>query len=197
MARLIQALFIPSIGACLWLMTAQHLGAQQPFGLPDDPIRIDDLGLQTRLPSALDLIGPDLGPAGRSRALLTQALQCWIDGRTDCAGADLNDPRVRAIRQFLTHGPMDRDAGISVEFPDATRIQVRLIRVSDLGPNDWSRSVYTLAVLPQTAQAPGLAAVPSRPADFTGFSYDGPPAIQEALQRLRQRLLSVAAESSH
>jgi len=197
MARSIQALFVPPLGVWLLFVAAQGAAAQQPAALPDEPIRIADLGLETSVRSAIDLVGPENGSAGRGRAALVQRLRCWIDGREDCVVGDLNDSRIRAIRRFLVSGPRDRDGTVSVGFPDATRIQVRLNRVSDPDPSDWSRSVYTLAVLPQTAQAPGLAAVPSRPADFAGFSYDGPPAIRDALQRLHQRLLSDAPESSH
>jgi len=197
MARPIKAFFVRSIGVWLLFIAAQHVAAKPPMLVPTEPIQVTDLGIENVVRSAIDLIGPENGPAGRGRAALVQRLQCWIDGRGDCAVADLNDPRVRAIRRFLTHGPMDRDAAIRVEFSDETRIHVRLTRVSDPDPSDWSHSVYTLAVLPETAQAPGLAAVPSRPADFAGFSYDGPPAIRDALQRLHQRLLSDAPESSH
>jgi len=157
MARLIKTLFVPYVGSWLLLLSAQQLAAQQSVDVPGDTIRITDLGLADRMPSAVDLIGPEDGPAGRNRVALAQRLQCWIDGVESCAVADRNDPRVRAIRRFLATGPVDRDGEVIVHFPDQTRVDVRLARVPDTDPNDWDQPVYEPVVLQDTVQGTGLA----------------------------------------
>jgi len=150
--RIVAALFI---GSWLFIAVHQESSAQKPVRLPDDPIWIADLGLENQVPSAIDLVGPAHGPAGRNRAALVHRLQCWIDGMESCSVADRNDPRVRAIRRFVTRGALDRGGVVIVHFPDRTRIEVRLKRVSDLGPDDWGQRVYELVVLPDTARALG------------------------------------------
>ncbi len=162
--------------------------AQQSLDRPDDPVRIADLGLEDKIPSAIDLVGPEDGPAGRNRAALIRRMQCWIDGSGGCPVADVNDPRVRALRRFLTGGAVDRDGLLSVHFPDETRIEVRLTRATDLEPNDWDKRVYRTIALPDTVSVPGLSDVPSRPGHFESFDYDGASAIRAALERLKQRL---------
>ncbi|MDZ7791536.1 MAG: hypothetical protein U5L08_13790 [Xanthomonadales bacterium] len=150
--RIVTALFIGS-----WLLIAAHQesSAQRPVRLPDDPIWIADFGLESQIPSATDLVGPENGPAGQNRAALVHRFQCWIDGMESCSVADRNDPRVRAIRRFVTQGALDRGGAVIVHFPDRTRIEVKLKRVPDLGPDDWGQRVYELVVLPDTARALG------------------------------------------
>ena len=157
MARLIKTLFVPYIGSWLFLLSAQQLAAQQSFEVPIESIRIADLGLEDRVPSAVDLVGPEDGPAGSNRAALVQRLQCWIDGVEGCAVADPNDPRVQAIRRFLATGPTDRHGTLVVDFPDQTRVDVRLARIATPDPNEWDQAVYEPVVLPDTVQGPGLA----------------------------------------
>lgn len=182
MVRSIKAVFVLSV--TLWFSIA---AAQQPVQLPDEPIRIADLGLEEQVPSALDLVGPDAGSAGEHRAILVHRIQCWIDGIESCSSADLNDPRVREIRRFIALGPDDRDGAVIVQFPDNTRIEIRLNRVADLNPNDWDQAVYQPVILPDTARVPGLPAIPSRPDHFDSLAYEGAPAIRAAIERLRQR----------
>jgi len=158
MARLIKTLFVPCIGSWLFLLAAQQLAAQQRAEMPGDAIPaipIADLGLGDQLPSAAELVGPEDGSAGRNRTALVHRLKCWVDAVESCTFADLNDSRVRAIRRFLATGAMDRDAAIVVDFPDQTRVDVRLARVSVPDPNDWHRRVYELVVLQDTVRAPG------------------------------------------
>lgn len=187
MARLTKTLLVLFVGAWFPLLGAEQSDKQAPVGLSDDPIRIADLGLENEIPSAIDLVGPEDGSAGRNRTALLRRMQCWIDGVESCSVADLNDPRVRAMRRFLGQRAAGRDGAISVHFPDGTRIMVRLARLSDLDPNDWDQRVYKTVVLPRTVQAPGLPAVPSRPGHFDNFAYEGKPAIHDALERLQQR----------
>lgn len=188
MFRLIKALFVLSTGSWFSLASVPQLAAQQSIELPGETIRIVDFGLERRIPSAIDLVGPETGSAGRYRDALVRALQCWIDGVEGCAAADRNDPRVRAIRRFLAQDDGARAGAITVEFPDRTRIQVRVQRLTDLGPDDWDRRAYASEVLTGTVRAPGLAAVPTRPGQFEGFAYEGSPEIEAALMRLKQRL---------
>ena len=150
--RIITALFI---GSWLFIAVHQESSAQKPVRLPEDPIRIADFGLENQISSAIDLVGPAHGPADRNRAALVHRLQCWIDGMESCSVADRNDPRVRAIRRFVTRGALDRGGAVLIHFPDRTRIEVRLKRVSDLGPDDWGQRVYELVVLPDTARPLG------------------------------------------
>lgn len=157
MARLIKTLFVPYIGSWLLLLSAQQLAAQQSLEAPIDSIRIADLGLEDRVPSAVDLVGPEDGPAGAKRTALVERLQCWIDGVEGCAVDDPNDPRVRAIRRFLATGPADRHGEVIVHFPDQTRVDVRLARAPATEPNDWDQPVYEPVVLQDTVQRPGLA----------------------------------------
>lgn len=143
-----------AFGVCL--AASGPSAAKQPVDIGGDgAIRIGDLGLEARIPSATDLIGPDEGQAGRNRAALVRGLECWIDGVESCSVEHRNDPRVRAIRRFLTTGPADRDGSIVIHFPDQTRIEVRVARVEDLGPDDWDRRVYEVIVLPDSIQRPG------------------------------------------
>ncbi|MEE4304117.1 MAG: hypothetical protein V2J19_08160 [Wenzhouxiangella sp.] len=154
MARSFTPLFIVAI-----LSSLSHVGAvqgsdEQAFRVPEESIGIDDLGLESQLPSALELVGADEGSAGANRAALAHRLQCWIDGRESCSPSDRNDPRVRAIRRFLATGPKDRDGAVFIHFPDETRIQVQLKRVVENAPRDWDQRVYETIVLPETARAP-------------------------------------------
>jgi len=153
MARLIKTLLVPYIGLWLSLLAAQQLAAQQSVEVPGDEIRIADLGLEDQVPSAVDLVGPEEGSAGSNRSALAHRLQCWIDGIESCTVTDRNDPRVRAIRRFLATGPVDRDGLVIVHFPDQTRVDVRLARAADSGPNDWDQRVYELVVLQDTVRA--------------------------------------------
>lgn len=193
MARLIKALCVPSIGSWLFLfamqqLVAQQAAAQEAVEVPGAAIRITDLGLEDEIPSAIDLVGPEHGSAGRNRERLAHRLQCWVDGDESCTVADRNDDRIRDIRRFLVEGPMDRDGMIRVHFPDQTHIELVLVRTAALDPIDWEQQVYRPVVLAETVEAPGLAAVPSNPGQFTGSDYQGAPAIRSALERLKQRL---------
>lgn len=201
MARLIKTLLVLSIGSWFSLVDAQ-----QPVKLPADTVWISDLGLEEQIPSAIDLIGPEGGSAGRNRDALARRMECWIDGLESCSVADANDARVREIRRFLTHGPQDRHGSMMIHFPDRTRIELRLERVTDLGPNDWDQRVYEPVVIAGSAQAPGLRAVPSRPGELSDFAEAAPPEIRPALERLKRRLeasveagsgTSAAADSSN
>lgn len=187
MARLINTLFVISIGTWFSLVVSEPSAAQQPNDLLNNPLRSADLGLEKEIPSAIDLVGPAGGSAGRNRADLVHRLQCWIDGDESCSVADLNDPGVRAIRRFLVQRPNDRGGAVAIHFPDQTRITVRLARVSDLDPNDWDQRVYETVVLPDTVQAPGLREVPSSPDEFEKLADEGTPAIRAALARLKER----------
>jgi len=149
MVRLIPALFVLFFGS--WI---SPVAAQQPVEVPRDMIGIADLGLENRIPSAIDLIGSEDGAAGRNRASLIHRLQCWIDGDESCSTAGRNDPRVREIRRFLTQGPSDRDGAVIIDSPHQTPIEVRLERVTDMDPNDWQQRVYEPVVLLDTAKAP-------------------------------------------
>lgn len=167
MTRLIKALFVPSFGAWLSLAGAEQSVAQQTIDLSGDAIRIADLGLEPQIPSAIDLVGPEDSSAGRNRAALVHRLQCWIDGVENCSSADLNDPRVRAIRRFLAQGAANQQGAVVVHFPDQTRIEVHLRRMPDALPLDWTQSAYELRVRPDTAQASGMQSEPSRPGTST------------------------------
>lgn len=188
MSRLIKAVFVLSTGSWFSLASVPQLAAQQSIELPGETVRIGDFGLEGRIPSAIDLVGPEEGSAGRYRAALVDALQCWIDGIEDCVAADRNDPRIRAVRRFLARNAGDRAGAIIVEFPDRTSVQLRVQRLAGLGPEDWDRRAYASEVLTGTVHAPGLAAVPTRPGQFESFAYEGSPEIEAALQRLKQRL---------
>lgn len=188
MVRLIKTLFPLSIGAWVSVVAVQPLAAQQSVDLPGDTVWIADFGLESQIPSAIDLVGPEHGSAGRNRAALVHRIQCWIDGVESCSVVDRNDPRVRAIRRFLGMAPVDRHGAVLVHFPDQTRIEVRLVRASNLDDDAWARSAYELAVLPDTALAPGLPTVPSRLDQFEGLDYEGAPAVRAALERLKHRL---------
>lgn len=176
------------LASWLWLSAVQYAAAQPATDAPNAPIRIADFGLEEQIPSAIDLVGPDHGAAGRNRAMLAQRVQCWIDGIERCSFADLNDDRVRAIRRFLGLGPADRDGALRVHFPDRTHVEVRLVRVPEPGPDTLKQSAYAPVVLQDTTRAPDLASVPTRVAQLEGFVYDGAADIREALDRLKQRL---------
>lgn len=188
MARLIMAMYVLSVGSWLSLLTSQQLAADQPAHVLNDMIGIGDFGLESQIPSAIDLVGPEHGPAGRNRAALVHGLQCWIDGIESCSVADRNDPRVRAIRRYLSQGPVDQAGAVVVHFPDQTRVEVTLRRETDLDPADWEQRVYEPVVLAESVQVPGLSAIPSTLDDFEGFEYDGTTAIRDALARFRTRL---------
>lgn len=189
MARFNEVLSVSAVILWAGFLAVQPLAAQ-PIEVTDDPIRIADFGLEAQVTSAIDLVGPEDGSAGRHRAALVERLQCWIDGTAQCSVADRNDPRVRAIRRFIGVGPKDRDGAVTVSFPDDSRVEVKLERVADLDPNDWDQKVYEAVVLPDTAQAPGLPSVPSRPDQLEGLVYEGSPEIQAALKRLKARLVA-------
>ncbi|NKI36102.1 hypothetical protein HFP89_13105 [Wenzhouxiangella sp. XN79A] len=188
MVRSIKAHFVLFLGTWMWLVGVQHASAQAWDGESSQAIRIADFGLEEQIPSAIDLVGPEHGAAGRSRAILAQRVQCWIDGLERCTFADRNDPRVRAVRRFLGLGPDDRDAAVIVHFPDRTQVQVRLVRAADPGPDTLIQSAYAPVVLADTARAPDLPTVPSQPGQLDGFAYQGTSEIRAALDRLKRRL---------
>ncbi len=183
MIRSIKALSL--IAVVCW---CSHSNAQADTEPMTDGVRIADLGLDAQIPSAIDLVGPERSPAGRNRAALVHRLQCWIDGIERCSAADRNDPRVLAIRRFLGRGADGPDGAVIVHFPDRTRVEVRLVRAQDPGPDAMTESAYAPVVLPDTAHGPGLPAVPSLPGQFEGFAYEGSAEIRAALKRLEQRL---------
>ena len=188
MVRPITPHLVLLITSWLWLSAVQPAIAQPADDAAKSAIRIADFGLEDQIPSAIDLIGPEHGAAGRNRAVLAQRVQCWIDGIERCSFADLNDARVRAIRRFLGQGPADRDGAIRVHFPDRTQVEVRLVRVPEPGPDTLKQSAWAPVVLQDTTSAPDLAAVPMQPSQFDGFAYDGAVEIRAALDRLKQRL---------
>lgn len=161
MARLIKTSLILSIGFWLLLVVGKQLAAQQAVEVASAKVRITDLGLESQVPSALDLVGPERGSAGRNRAALVYRLQCWIDGIENCTVADQNHPSVRAIRRFLASSSSDRQGAVVVHFSDQTWVEVRLVRASDLDPNDWDRRVYELVVVPESVQASPADALPT------------------------------------
>lgn len=171
MARLIKILLVFSVGSWFLVMALKQPAAQQSADLPDDNVWIAELGLEDQIKSAIDLVGPEHASAGRNRAALVYRLQCWIDGVESCSVADRNDPRVRAIRRFLAMGPADQDGAVIILFPDQTRIEVQLVRVPDLDPNDWGQSVYQPVVVPESVHGPRLPAIPSRPGHLVGSIY--------------------------
>lgn len=192
MSSPIKTLFVLIFGSWCSLAAVQ----QSAFAQVDEaaePVRIADLGLDGQIPSAIDLIGPEGSAAGRNRAALSHRIQCWIDSIEPCTFADRNDPRVRAIRQFLGLGPEDRDGEVLIHFPDRTRIAVRLVRAENPGPDAMMESVYAPVVLPDTAQAPGLAQVPSQPQLLEELAFDGATEIRAALDRLMERFEMPAA----
>jgi len=188
----IKTLFALSLGCWFSLLAAQQTEAPPSIELIDDRVRIADFGLEDQIVSAIDLIGPEEGSAGRNRVALAHRLQCWIDGNESCSTRDRNDRRVRAIRRFLGSAPTDRYGAVVVHFPDRTRIDIAVRRLPEPAPNDWTQSAFALRVLQDTAQAPGLASVPSRAEHFEGFVYNGPAAVRSALRRLEQRLRTPA-----
>lgn len=154
MVRSFQMFLALAISFLLSPAASGQAGGERTVRISDESIGIEVLGLERQLPSARELLGLGSGSADRNRAELIHRLQCWIDGLERCAPADLNDPRVREIRRFLGTGPKDRDGAVIIRFPDETRIQVRLQRVSDLDPHDWDQRTYEAIVLPQTLDAP-------------------------------------------
>lgn len=154
MVRSLQTFLALAISFLLSPVAAGQASGERTVQIPDESIGIEDLGLERLLPSARELLELGGGLADRHRAELIHRLQCWIDGLEGCAPADLNDPRVREIRRFLGTGPKDRDGAVVIRFPDETRIQVRLQRVSDLDPQDWDQRTYEAIVIPQTLDAP-------------------------------------------
>lgn len=187
MIRSIQALsLVAVVGWCS--LSPAHSHAQPDMEPMADGVRIADLGLDVQIPSAIDLVGPERSLAGRNRATLAHRLQCWIDGIERCSAADRNDPRVLAIRRFLGRGADGPDGAVIVHFPDRTRVEVRLVRATDPGPDAMIESAYAPVVLADTARGPGLPAVPTLPGQLEGFAYEGSPEIHAALQRLEQRL---------
>jgi hypothetical protein len=187
MARLNTAVSAFPVILWLCLFAVRPAAAQQTVEVTDDPIRIADFGLEAQVTSAIDLVGPQDGAAGRYRAALAERLTCWIDGTERCSVADRNDPRVRAMRRFLGVGPRDRDGAITVVFPDDSSVEVKLERI-DVDPDDWDERVYQAVVLPDTARAPGLPSIPSRSDQVDGLAHESSPEIQAALERLKARL---------
>ena len=188
MVRSITQHLVVLLASWVWLSVLQSTVAQPSADAAGEPIRIADFGLEDQIPSAIDLVGPEHGAAGRNRAMLAQRVQCWIDGSERCSFADRNDDRVRAIRRFLGLGPADLDGAVQVHFPDETRVEIRLVRVPDPGPDTLKQSAYAPVVMQDSARAPNLAAVPTRASQFEGFVYDGAVEIRAALDRLKQRL---------
>ncbi len=151
MARLIKILLVLSIGLWFSIVTLQQFAAQQPSASPSDRVWIADFGLESQIPSALDLVGPEHGSAGCNRAELLHRLQCWIDGIESCSVADPNDPRVRAFRRLLMQSLIGQYGTVIVHFPDQTHIAVLLKRI----PDDWGQRGYEPVLLLDTARGQG------------------------------------------
>ena len=180
--------FVLSIGLWFSLLAVQHVAAQTQGVGSIAPVRISELGLDDELTSAIDLVGPDHSSAGDHRSALIQRLQCWIDGIEGCAQVDRNDPRVRAIRRYLSFGTYAQDSSITVLFPDDSRIELRLTRNADASIESWDEPAYASEVLLDTARAPGVPAVPLRSSELERLAQGVDPEIERALERLKARL---------
>jgi len=189
MVRMITGLVLLSI--CLWcsISIAQQASQRQQSELLVDSIPAADFGLAGEVRSAIDLVGPEQGLAGRNRDALVVRVRCWIDGDETCLVGDKNDPRIQKVRQFLARGPMDRRGWFTIEFPDQSKVDVGLERSSNPRSTDWGRRVYDPVVLAVTVRAPELPLVPTRSEQFVGLDYDGAPLVQAALRRLKGRLV--------
>ncbi len=89
-------------------------------------IPIEDLGLAARVPSAIDLVGPESSDAGGNRATLGDALESYVNRIIGDAAATL-DERARAVMaQLLTDSSKASSGGFVIAFSDGTTIRVAL-----------------------------------------------------------------------
>lgn len=180
--------FVLSIGLWCSLLAIQTVAAQSSAVGSIAPVRISELGLDDELVSAIDLVGPGSTSAGALRDRLIDRLQCWIDGVDGCVEADVNDPRVRAFRRHLSFGTYPQDGGVTVLFPDGSRIELGIGRKQGKDLVSWDERAYATTVLVDTARAPGVPFVPTQLSALERLSYDVSPEVHSALERLRTRL---------
>ncbi len=89
-------------------------------------IPIEDLGLAARVPSAIDLVGPESSDAGGNRAALGDALESYVNRIIGDAAATLDEPARAVMAQLLTDSSKAASGGFVIAFPDGTTIRVAL-----------------------------------------------------------------------
>ncbi|MBY6205216.1 hypothetical protein [Halomonas denitrificans] len=102
-------------------------------------ISIEDLGLTERIPSAIDLVGPEVTDAGRNRAALRDALGHYVNGIIGDAEAALDGPAREVMANLLSDRSAVSNGGFVIAFPDGTTIRVALDGLHRL-PRDRQRT---------------------------------------------------------
>lgn len=131
-------------------------------------ISADELGLP--FDSAIALVGPDGTQASFNRNSMRNAIHQHLNGLWNLMKISMSDLAFRTATRFLSDSAARMLSHITIEFPDGTKIQVRVLRIFDSLNGDVG---FDLDVRTDSITGPGLLAVPQAPGEFSGFRYSG------------------------
>lgn len=142
----------------------------------------DDLGLD--IGSAVDLVGPVDSQAGGMRNALKNQINDHYNSKRGGSTLGVQKPIARDAGRYKGDGTVGKGV-FTIAFPDESRIKVRLDNI--LPPLDHGEFQMELEVLTDTAQGPGLPAVPQGASEFSDFQYSGNAVTAQSLADLAIR----------
>lgn len=135
--------------------------------------------------SAVSLVGPPDSPASFNRGALENALENYLHSNWQSMRVGVSDMALRFLNGFVGEGAMQALSALIITFPDGTSIEVEIEKIlASFQAN--GDVVFQSKVLPESAQGPGLLAVPQYPGHFNGFNYSGNPDTLSELVLLAQ-----------
>lgn len=127
---------------------------------------LGDLGID----SAVSLLGPEDSPAGLRRLALQNAISNRLSSELSVVRLTLSDLAGRVLNQWVGNSDISLLASFKVTFSDGTTIDVEVKQILDGIEGGTS---FVMEVIEESAQGPGLAAVPQSPGQFGDFSFSG------------------------
>jgi len=138
--------------------------------------------------SALDLIGPNTGPAGLNRTALNNALSDHFRNISSSVIGNFNDTVTRIVDTVLSDSNFNGVQSVTVTFPDGSRVEVD---VTNIAPdfNNPNIIVVTLEVDPSSVRTDDNASFPQSAGQLNGFDMTTSNTdLGSALRRLFGRL---------
>ncbi len=165
-------------------MLEAHFAVQE--FLSPETFNIDSGDLPNAGDSAIDLIGPEQGPAGLARMGLQNAIANHLQGFWISQLHGLADTAIRLANRFIGSSDYLNPASlVTVTYPDGTTIKLRIVQISTTAFSPFA--TVLVEVLPETIQLSDGGPVPQFEGQFDGFSFSGDQDIVDALMNLANR----------
>ena len=147
----------------------EGLAAAVAFFQFAESTHLDDLE-DLDIDSAVALLGPEDSPAGLRRNQLQNVIANRLSSELSVIRLTLADLAQRVLNQWVGDSDVSLMSSITINFPDGTVIDVEVVQILDGIEGGIS---FVLEVREESAQGPGLPAVPQSPGQFDGFGFSG------------------------